>query len=407
MDVPANAAPTLLSYRWRPGSAGGRFPPLPSFRDRQVRVFTAVTAGATPQDRQLACLNDAAVCPRNYGASNDAAGTRALVEGFCRLSDPPRCLQAQRQETEQLREFTNMEGLIPVPPHGGNLRYYFLVEDEGNDFADDLDSTLEVRWLADPDDAARFSGGAEQPRSTALTEAAPSDFPKPPAGATVLQGQLRAGYGRLVHLDPLSGQGVRGVSDYDAVATDEDTFHVALPAPTGTEADHKAWMLEWSVDRHDGGVQHDLALALEFCDGTQAVDGGTCKPVRTNSRGGDLILIDPRRGDINAWHGSQGGRQALYDRVSTSTADTTTARPYGCFCLEPRFLQGGTLKVTVFAADRQGYAPVDYRVRTSYTDYPTSYVGADDTTYSCPAVVVGDPDGGTPSSGGCFFTRAP
>ncbi|WP_275424977.1 hypothetical protein [Archangium violaceum] len=38
----------------------------------------------------------------------------------------------------------NFEGMLPVPPHGSSVRYYFLVQDEGTRWADDKDYRLEV-----------------------------------------------------------------------------------------------------------------------------------------------------------------------------------------------------------------------------------------------------------------------
>src|SRR5437868_1691448 len=201
------------------GTGGGRFPPLPGFVDRQVRVFTQVTQGAALPDWQVACRTDATVCPKGY---SEAPSAQQLVEAYCNTSNPPLCLRATREEEPQnFPNLHNFEGAIPVPPHAATVRYYFVVQDDGNNWADDKDYNLFVAWQDDADDAARYSGSTEQASTLALAnDSSGSTFPAPPAGATALNGQLTYGFGRLQAEDRLVGKGVRGPADYDAVPSD-------------------------------------------------------------------------------------------------------------------------------------------------------------------------------------------
>jgi hypothetical protein len=402
VDVPASTQPTVLYYRLTQATGGGRFPPLPGFVDRQVRVFTQVTQGAALPDWRVACTSDATACPKGY---SEAPVAQQLVEAYCNTSNPPLCLRSTREEEPQnFPNLRNFEGAIPVPPHTGNLRYYFVVQDDGNNWADDKDYNFRVAWLDDADDAARYSGGVEQAGTLALAnDSSGSTFPAPPAGATALNGQLTYGFGRLQSDDRVTGKGVRGPGDYDAIPSDVDSYILNLP--TGlTDPIDKTWEIQWTVQNlADGGIPHGLALDLTFCDADRN-DGGACVPVKAGSRGAPLTLAY-RSDPLRAWHspsGSLSGLQPLYSKQVSGGSTVFTVLPYACSCLEPRFIRGGTVRVDISAAERLDYERVNYSVRTAYTDYPKSY-GADGGTRQCPAPQM---DGGTWLPG-CRFTLQP
>jgi hypothetical protein len=408
VDVPASSSPTVLQYRLTWGAGPARFPPLPGLSDRQVRVLTFVTKGATLSDWRVSCLSDVQACPKGY---SEVPTAQQLVESFCNnLAAAPMCLQSSREEEPQrFATLRNFEGAIPVPPRAATLRYHFLVQDDGNNWADDRDYALQVSWQADADDAARFSGSAEQPVSVSLTEDTNNSFPRPPASAgAVMNGILSHGFGRLQPNDRIEGRGVRGPGDYDAVPSDMDSYIVQLPGGLPDPMD-RTWELQWTVQNlPDGGLPHGLALDLTFCDANKPDGGSPCTPVTKGSRGAPLTLAY-RPDPLRAWHspsGSLSGLQPLYIREVVgqppNSSTVFTVAPYACSCLEPRFIRGATVRVDVTATERESYEPVNYSVRSAYADYPKSY-GADGGTRSCPVV---RQDGGTYLPG-CDFTRQP
>jgi hypothetical protein len=329
-----------------------------------------------------------------------------LVNSYCNTWNPPLCLRATREEEPQrFPNLRNFEGAIPVPPRTTAARYYFVVQDDGNNWADDRDYSLHVAWQDDADDAARYSGGAEQASTLTLAnDSSGSTFPAPPAGATALNGQLTHGFGRLQAEDRVTGRGVRGPQDYDAIPTDVDSYVLNLPAGLPDPID-RTWAIQWTVQNlADGGLPHGLALDLTFCDGDRN-DGGTgCTQVKTGSRGAPLTLAY-RSDPLRAWHspsGSFSGLQPLYSKEVSGGSTVFTVLPYACGCLEPRFIRGGTVRVDVSATERTDYSRVNYSVRTAYTDYPKNYA-ADGGPRQCPAPQM---DGGAWVPG-CRFTLQP
>jgi len=390
-DLPANASPSLLHYTVKPTSAGGRFPVLAGNVDRELRVFTAAPDAN-------ACKTDQTVCPKGYEGDNSLV---PLVEGFCAQN---LCLHSSRAEVPHFDGLRNFEGMIPVPAHAATVRYYVVMEDQGTNWADDKDYTLTVESLADADEAANTSGGVEQRPAQNLADDTPTSgtFPAPPASATVLSGTLNAGYGRIVQNDFNAGQGVRGAQDYDGVPTDTDRYELDFPAGQAEPLD-RTWELQWQVQNlPDGGLPYNLAVGVEFCDG-DALDGGVCTPVSTTASGGDLVLAyhsDP----YSSWYNvetAQSLRQPLYDLDPGGASTTITARAYGCYCFEPRFVKGGKFFLTVGAVDRDSYQSANYSVRTAFTSYPQSYP-VDGGTMSCPAPTVDDAGTAVP---GCQFTQ--
>lgn len=410
--------PTVLRYRLVPLGTGGRFPALPDTPDRTVQVFTLVSKGANLSEWRANCLSDASACPRDYRENPDA---RPLVEGYCTRTDlpAPMCLHSYREETVNNPRFTalsNLRGVLPVPAHSSAVLYYFLVQDDGTNWADDRDYRLEVSWeTEDLDERNRQVNGAEQPVPRTLL-ASPS-FPAPPFGDTnfSVTGQLSHGHGRLRSGDDrVNGLGVRGPGDYDAVPSDVDSYRFQLPSVAAPE--DRAWLVQWEVEKlADGGTPHGLAVDLTFCDGNVR-DGGACTPVTVGSRGASLTL-GYRSDALRAWHtpstASLSSLQPQYTLEERPGSTVVTLAPYACGCLERRFIRGGTLQVDVTASERTDYERVNYTLRTGFADYPTSYTVDGGASVSCPAPVQDGgtalPDGGVAPNwvGGCVFTRQP
>lgn len=402
VEVPASSQHTVLRYSLVVPPSTGRFPPLSGLVDRQLRVLTRVPG--TDTEARQACLSQLSACPRGYDPQDTLL--RDLVNGYCTsTSTPPLCLRSGRDEAEEFSNLRNFGGTLPVPPHPTSLTYYFLVQDSGNNWADDRDYRLEVQWLQDADEDSRSSGGAEQPTVRPLAEdPSGATYPAPPGGAAYeVGGVLSYGHGRTVGEGLDRSAYVRGPDDYDAVPTDVDSYTFQLPTGLSEPLD-RTWALQWEVQRlDDGGTPADLALELTFCDGDR-LDGGTCTPVRTTSRGNALVLAY-RDDNLASWQTPPNtftGLQPLYERTQSASATTVTLRPYACTCLEPRFIRGGTLDVAVSAVDRTDHVPVQYTLRTAYTDYPKSYA-TDGGTATCPAPQL---DAGTWLPG-CLFTRQP
>ena len=399
VDLPAQGEPTRLHYKLVPTDQGGRFEPLPGLVDRQLRVLTEVSTGATPVERQVQCVAAEAVCPKGYAEN---AGMEGLVEELCQGSDPSGkslCLRALRSEATSFVGLSNFEGVLQVPPSGSSTRYAFLVQDEGNSWADDRDYRLEITWSAeDGDEQGAVNGSgveADRPKTLANDSAAAS-YPNPPTGSAFeVTGQLSHGFGRLREGDRATGRGVRGPNDYDSVPSDRDVFMYALPA-AGSPAD-LTWELQWEVGHAAGAASapHQLLLDLTFCDGDKTP--GSCTQVSTGSSGVPLTL-SYQPGPLRVWHlpSSSTELQPAYSQVVSAGKTTVTLLPFGCGCLEPRFVRGGTMFVTVSAAERMSYAPVPYTLRMAYSAYPKSYLGPGDVSRSCPAPMGTEP--------GCRFS---
>lgn len=372
-DLPALSRPTVLYYRLTPSSSGGRFPPLPGPLDRQLRIFTEVKDGATLADRQYACKSRRNVCPRREDA---LAEQLALADAYCGLT-PPRCMWSAREEDLKFTGLRNFEGAIQVPPHAATQRWYVVFEDEGSNWADDREYTLTVTWRDDPDEAARWSSGGEQTQSRALAvDGAGSGFPNPPQGAAFeLTGTLSYGHGFWRNHDPLKGQGVHANMDYDVVTSDGDRYELVFPSGLSGPLD-RTWELQWEIEREPNTPPpFDLALQVEFCDGTKSTT--SCSVVRRT--------MGYTGGNLGSWHSSGVAGtnfQPVYTREMLSDRERVTALAWGCFCFEPRFIQGGKFFVKVVAVDRESYADVTYRVRTALTSYPQAYNGG-----TCPAPV--------------------
>jgi len=414
VDLAADAQPRVLHYRVLPPGGTGRFPPLPlgagGLPDREVTVVTEVTQGTS------ACRTDPALCPKGYGANPTY---QLPVEQVCGRT-PAQCLWSAREEDFQYASLKNFEGRMPVAPHAGGVRYYLVFQDVGNDWADDRNYTLEVSLEADPDENSRAGlPGQTVPVGTMAEDTSGSTFPAPPAGASAFNGVLSFGYSRLFQNDPTLGQGIRGPGDYDAVPSDVDRFQLDFPAIDPSTPIDRTWELQWTVTSPDGGAPPTgLSLEVEFCDGTRtASDGGSCAVVNQSQSGAPLVFGYTGENLRSWWNGGLGiANQPLWDR----SGNTVTARAYGCFCFEPRFIQGGRYYLKVGALDRNSWDLAAYTVRTAFTAYPKSFPVnlPDGGIRACPAVNdAGTPDAGTlpdggpadagPAGprGGCEFTR--
>ncbi len=376
LTLAASSAPTVLRYEVRVAGAGGRFPPLTTVPNRQTRLLTQVTTGATATARRDACKNNSTVCPKGYEGDSVK---QLLVESMCDVTDPPQCLHAERNEEVQLaglRNLENLVGAVPVPPHGAAVTYYFMFRDVGRraqKYADDRDWTATLSYEADPDDAARLSGPVVQTLSGS------------PQQAT---GNLSHGYGRIVDpFDINDGDGVRGPNDYDAVPTDEDLFQFNYPA--GATGD-QAWSLEWDVGSVDGGSPAgDIGLGVTFCTGT-----GPCT--------GQSRLI-ANTGEATApWYLPQnfGNATMLFSSQRVGNAQRVTLLPVACACFSAAQVASGRFLVNVVGLNRTGNAPIPYTLRQSVTAYPQSYTADGGASVACPTAT--GPDGGVP---GCGFAR--
>lgn len=378
----ANPNATVLSVRLRPGTGGGRFAALPGQVDRQLRITMPVAVGANAAERQNNCKTDRAVCPKSFDPQDVQA--QQLVDSLCSSFDPPHCLMSERLEAQRWANLRNFDANIPVPPHPSNpVTYYVIVQDDGQDWADDVNYDLEIRWLADADDTARLASLAQV---TTVTENA--SFPNPPAAGEV-SGELTFGYGRVLNNDLMQGEGVRAPDDYDAFATDFDRFQFNFPAVAAPL--DRTWTLQWVIQNNDAGVAPgDLVLEASFCNGALLADGG-CGITRN---------IGWIPGRVEPWYSSFfADRTVIWDKQVVGNTTVVTAQPAGCFCIEPRSLTAGTMFASVGAVDRVSSEPIRYTVRMGLAPYPGSYT-ADGGTVSCPAA---PGDGGA----GCGFTGAP
>ncbi len=371
VTLPANSSPSVLTYRLRVAAAGGRFTALPGPLDRQVRITTNVTTGATLQDKQLACRTDNAVCPKAYSGSDNA---KALVEGLCNTMTP-QCLWSERDEHFRHANLDNFVGSVYVPPHTGNYVLNVGVQDDGNNYADDRDWTLDLTWSSDADETARIG----LPNQTQTTTLSPGSVPNPP-GSGEVSGELTFGYGRTLTFDVNQGEGLRGVDDYDAVL-DSDRYQFNV----GGSGD-QTWTLQWEIEHQaDGGsIPGNIALDLEFC-----TTPTTCNIQRS------LAYQDGR---IQPWYGqSLTDRAVIWDRQDNANSTIITAQPAGCFCFDPQVSSIGHFFGSVTAVDRVSNAPIRYKVRSGTASYPQSFT-ADGGTVSCP--------GGTGADGGsCGLTK--
>jgi hypothetical protein len=364
LDVPALSNPGILHAKFSVAMGAGRFAPLPGPLDRQMRIMAPVK-GATSQDSNNACHTNSDQtlgCPKGYDPQD--VTQQGLVAEICDDyvdAGAAQCLWSERNEHSQFEPLRNMEAVIPVPAANAT-RYWIVVGDDGNNYADDLTWTLTVSLEDDPDEVTHGPNSAPQSASINST----------------VNGVISHGYGRLTDYDPnmMNGAraGIRGPNDYDAVPTDYDKFTFSLP---GAES---SWNLTWQIDHADGGsTSAKLALDIQLCDSSNA-----CKNAGT---------LTYESGTLQPWYGmSLTDRTELYSLQNKGTYDEISLLTPACMCFESRFT---TLNVTVNGTDRDFYGLMPYRLIQSTGAYPPSFT-EDGGTVSCPAPL---PDGG--GAAGC------
>lgn len=366
----ATAGPTLLHYKVTPSNAPARFPPVPGAKDRILTVTTEVPAGS-----QSACAaGDAGVCiisaaPDNYNYP--------IATNLCQ-SPTPQCMQSARYEnhdpTPLFPNLANFEAVLQVPPNAANTEYFFKFEDEGNNWADDTDYTIQVDWLPEPDGAEAVPD-PQRPATMAAGRA-----------STPLSGYLSYGIGATD--TSLGIAPITDAKDYDGRGDDVDTFAVAVPASVATEAQ---LFFQWRIPSASvNQLPYDLGIRLGFC----VPDGGVaCSRVqtRTQSGGSQLGLIYDTGSVASWWNTARPPATPLesaYDRSYAGTPPTgqvlTVFRDYACGCLESRLIApggGATMFVSVFPINRQTWVTnIPYTVETGYGAYPYPASGS----VSCP-----------------------
>ncbi|MFN0062925.1 MAG: hypothetical protein ACKVPX_10465, partial [Myxococcaceae bacterium] len=370
---------SVLHYRVQTTTNGGRFSPLNGPSDRQIRVFTPFGGGAGP------CADTAnPACPKDLNSPVLATATV-----FCQQA---LCTRSMREEDFDYANIRNFEGKIPIPAGGGT--YYFVVQDDGTNWADDLDYTVTLTQSSDADEQTR-AGLPSQTQTASMGAVDGTNFPAPAPGGAVVSGTLSHGHGRLLNNDPTEGQGVRASRDYDA-ENDRDRYELTFPG-LSAPAD-RAWALQWDVTEVSGALPGDLLVSLEFCEGVNPA----CTIVDRTSAG-DALGIAYQSGDLVSWHNTFGGAQPIWSQTDLGATQRFQALPAGCFCLERRFGQSGRFFVTVSALDRDTHDTISYTLRSSLAPYPQAYPNPDGgTALSCPAPQ--DLGGGT-YDGGCGFAE--
>jgi hypothetical protein len=364
IDVPVMTTPATLHAKLTWATGSGRFAPLPGPLDRQFRIMAAVK-GATSADSLVACQmqsDQTTGCPKGYDPMDQTQAT--LVGEICQDfidAGAAQCLWSERNEHSAFEPLTNMEAVIPIPVMNAT-RYWIVVGDDGNNYADDLKWTMQV-WL-DPDSDEATHG--------------PTQVDTQSINSTV-SGNISHGYARLTDYDPNKGpRGARGPNDYDAVPTDFDNYVFTLP---GSEA---SWSLSWQLDHGDAGTPSaKLALDVSLCDSSNTCD--------------DIGTLNYEDGPLGPWYSNDiTARTTLYGLTMTGSYDQITLLPPACMCFESRFT---TMKVKVNATDRDFYYPLNYRLIQSSGGYPPASFNVDGGSVSCPAPPLPDGGGGT----GCML----
>ncbi len=379
LNLPAGRpGPATLRYELLPSSGPGRFPPLSTIPTRQIRVVQEITTGATVQDRQNACVNNATVCPRSFNTPSSSAGQ--LVSGVCRSPgiDPPHCVLAERNEEHQIAQLAaqkNFVGAIPVPTNVTSLLFSYGDTGRGRlKWADDRDWSIRVTLENDVDEQR------VEPADINLTTA-----------ESTTSGLISYGYGKTIQFDDLNmGPGVRGPNDYDATETDVDRFRLRFP---NTMAGDQSWAIDWTFGSPDSGSPPaELAFEMTFCQQTQA-DGGCT---------GRFGILAPTYGAFAPWYlppNTLANTRIQFTAQRNGGQTTVRVEPVACFCFQSNVVSSGTVLMSVLAVDRTSNDPIPYTIRQSIGTYPTSYPNADGGPgmTSCPGPST---DGGV---GGCGF----
>ncbi|RPH68880.1 MAG: hypothetical protein EHM78_17310 [Myxococcaceae bacterium] len=368
----ASATPHLLHYRVTPSTAPARFPPVPGRKDRHLNVTTEI-----PNGSQSECVaGDAGVCIISAPSSNY---NYPIATNFCQQATP-QCLQSARYENydvpPKFPDLANFEGVLQVPPHAGDVDYFFQFEDEGTNWADDTDYTVFVQWLAEPEPVAEAIPEAQRPATMGAG-----------VGATALTGYLSYGIGATD--TSLGIAPITDVKDYDGRGDDVDTYAVDIPVGAVPEA-RLFW--QWRIPSAGATPPYDLGIRLGFCVPDGGVDCASIQ-TRTQSGGSQLGLIYTEE-DVTSWWNSPQVTplEKAYDRSYSGTMPTgnvlTLLRDYACGCLEPRLIPAsGTAKmfVSVFPTNRTSWdTGIPYTVETGFGAYPYSFTANGGGMVSCP-----------------------
>jgi len=363
LTLPANNQPTVLRYSVSVSGSGGRFPPTSNLPQRQIRLLTEVSTGATLADKRTNCKTNSTVCPKGYGNDNTLKG---LVDALCDLNDPPQCLWAEHDEEPNFGNLKNVQGAIPVPAHGSAVRYLLYFRDVGSartKYADDRDYTIRVSWESDPTEA-----GAS-PQVISLS-----------GSTSTAAGDISYGFGRLIDHDPNMGQGIRGPNDYNAYDTDVDSYRFNFPS-----SGDLAWNLEWDLIHPDAGSPPgDIAMEMTFCS------NAACS---TSTR----RILSYKSGNLTPWYlpQSAGNATVLFTRNTSAGVTTIRAQPVGCWCFSSNYTPAGYFLIDVTGVDRDGNSRIRYAIRQSTGAYPQTYAG-DGGTVSCPVSTDGGVNCGFP-----------
>lgn len=352
--------PHLLHYKVVPSNAPARFPPVPGNKDRVLYVTTEIPNGAQGE----CAAGDAGVCiisadPNNYNYP--------IAVNTC-SAPTPQCLQSTRYEnydaTPKFPNLANFEGVLQVPPHAAIVDYYFHFEDDGTNWADDTDYTIQVDWRSEPDPPEAVPD-PDRPTVLAAGE-----------GSTPMNGYLSYGIGATD--TSLGIAPITDVRDYDGRGDDVDRFAVTIPAAVTAEQE---LFFRWKIPSPSlAGMPYDLGMRFAFC----VPDGGVaCATIqdRTLSGGSQLGLIYSPDPVTSWWNSSSTGipNEPAYDRTFDMVGGDviTTLRPYACGCLENRLIAqggGGTMYVSVFPINRQTWnTAIPYTVEAGYGPYPYTF----------------------------------
>jgi hypothetical protein len=310
----------------------------------------------------------------------------------------PQCIHSYRKqlvgEPSAPTGLENFQGALPVPA-GAARTFHFLIEDQGNDGADDRGYTLQLSWTTeDPDDASSYhdTGATAQSVGTPLLGSYVED---PRGAAPSAQGYCSVGHAHLAEGQALNANPVIPIFasggfqvDFDR-RNDVDLFRLAIPQTTlafpdgGSEILPLAWSSAWTVGTtpgaNPGARPYDLQMTYFFCDPAQ-------NPSCDVNGKWEVIPVAYHDGVRQSWVGST---MPGWDVSATNDAFVTRANE--CFCIEPRFAKGGVAYLAVSAISRASYDDAPYEVFNAFSPYPQSYGDGGGT--QCPV----------DSSGSCHF----
>jgi len=354
--------------------------------------------------------------------SDHCAGLQSWIDDGCSRA-VPQCIQSYRLQDPEHDGLNNFVGVIPVPAHSGSVSYSVLVEDQGNDGADDRVYTLQLAYLSeDSDDATSTHDTGDK---AATVSPGGGSYAADPGNAGAAQAYFGSGHGvsarnqatndadpipiyDLITTDPNDTTSTV-VFDYDAT-NDTNFFKMSLPQPAppalpdggpvllgdgGEAVLPLAWSSAWTIPPAPGqdatARPYDLQMTYFFCDPSKNPGCSTS---------GTWSYISTAYTDAAITPGWVSSDQPAFDFNTGSGRFITRANE--CFCVEPRFVKGGVMYLAVTGINRTTYADAPYTVNTAFSSYPQSYTGSDGSTHACPTG-----DGGLPTchfcdqSGGC------